>query len=109
MAKRKTLTQSQVIKVLAEKNEMTPKQVREFLQSMTETMLAEINPRSRVAPGVFIIPGIARVKTRKIPAKKARKGTNPFTGEEMMFKAKPARIAIKLLPVKKLKDAINGG
>jgi nucleoid DNA-binding protein len=38
------------------------------------------------------------------PATKARKGINPFTGEETMFKAKPARNVIKVRPLKKLKD-----
>ncbi len=37
---------------------------------------------------------------------KARKGTNPFTGEEMMFKAKPARKIVRARPVKAAKDAV---
>jgi hypothetical protein len=42
----------------------------------------------------------------KKPATKARKGTNPFTGEEMMFKAKPARKIVRARPVKAAKDAV---
>ena len=38
------------------------------------------------------------------PAIKARKGINPFTKEEQMFKAKPARKVIKVRPLKGLKD-----
>jgi nucleoid DNA-binding protein len=38
------------------------------------------------------------------PATKARKGINPFTKEEQMFKAKPARKVIKVRPLKALKD-----
>ena len=38
------------------------------------------------------------------PATKARKGINPFTKEEQMFKAKPARKVIKVRPLKNLKD-----
>ena len=41
---------------------------------------------------------------KKKPARKARKGINPFTGEETMFKAKPASIAVKVRPLKKLKE-----
>ena len=41
------------------------------------------------------------------PDKKARKGINPFTGEEQMFKAKPASIAVKVRPLKKLKEAAS--
>jgi nucleoid DNA-binding protein len=40
------------------------------------------------------------------PAVKARRGTNPFTGEEMMFKAKPARNVIKVGALKALKDMV---
>ena len=32
--------------------------------------------------------------------------TNPFTGEEMMFKAKPARKIVRARPVKAAKDAV---
>ena len=38
------------------------------------------------------------------PATKARKGINPFTGQEQMFKAKPARRVVKIRPLKSLKD-----
>ncbi|WP_211233719.1 HU family DNA-binding protein, partial [Zooshikella ganghwensis] len=37
-------------------------------------------------------------------AVRARKGVNPFTGEEMMFKAKPASMQVRIQPLKKLKD-----
>jgi nucleoid DNA-binding protein len=40
------------------------------------------------------------------PARKARMGVNPFTGEEMMFKAKPASKAVKVLALKGLKDMV---
>ena len=43
----------------------------------------------------------------KKPAVKARKGVNPFTGEEQMFKAKPASTAVKVRALKKLKDMAN--
>jgi nucleoid DNA-binding protein len=47
-----------------------------------------------------------KIKTIHKPASKARKGTNPFTGEEMMFKAKPARNVVKVLPLKNLKAMV---
>jgi hypothetical protein len=39
------------------------------------------------------------------PAVKAHKGINPFTKQEQMFKAKPARKVVKVRPLKGLKDA----
>jgi DNA-binding protein HU-beta len=56
--------------------------------------------------GVFLVPGFAKFVVIKKPATKARKGTNPFTGEEMMFKAKPARKIVRARPVKAAKDAV---
>ncbi|MEM7281726.1 MAG: HU family DNA-binding protein, partial [Pseudomonadota bacterium] len=52
------------------------------------------------------VPGLMKIKSVKKPATKARKGINPFTGEEMMFKAKPARKAVKVLPLKGLKEMV---
>jgi nucleoid DNA-binding protein len=45
-----------------------------------------------------------KVTTVKKPARKARKGINPFTGEATTFKAKPASIAVKVRPLKKMKE-----
>ena len=47
------------------------------------------------------------VKTVRKPATRARKGINPFTGEETMFKAKPARTVVKVLPLKAMKEMAN--
>jgi nucleoid DNA-binding protein len=55
---------------------------------------------------VFLVPGFAKFVVIKKPATKARKGTNPFTGEEMMFKAKPARKIVRARPVKAAKDSV---
>lgn len=52
----------------------------------------------------FTMPGLFKIKVNKKPATRARKGTNPFTGEEMMFKAKPARNIVKVQALKALKD-----
>jgi hypothetical protein len=38
------------------------------------------------------------------PATKERKGINPFTGQEQIFKAKPARNVVKIRPLKAMKD-----
>jgi len=55
--------------------------------------------------GEFTLPGIVRVAVQQVPAKKARKGIDPFTKEERVFKAKPASVKLKARFFKKLKDA----
>ena len=47
-----------------------------------------------------------KLTVKKKPARKARRGTNPFTGESMMFKAKPASKAVKVRALKALNDQI---
>ena len=53
-----------------------------------------------------MLPGILMITAVAVPAKKARKGINPFTGEETMFKAKPARNVVKVRALKGLKDMV---
>jgi hypothetical protein len=56
--------------------------------------------------GEFTLPGLLKIKTRKIPARKAKKNVpNPFRpGEFMDVAAKPATTRVKILPLKKVKD-----
>jgi nucleoid DNA-binding protein len=54
----------------------------------------------------FTVPGLMKVSVVRKPATKARKGINPFTKEEVMFKAKPARNVVKVRPMKGLKDLV---
>lgn len=57
-------------------------------------------------PGLFTIPGLVKIKVIKKPATKARSGINPFTGEDIVAKAKPARKVVKALALKGLKDMV---
>ena len=60
------------------------------------------SPKRSAAPRTVTAP----MRVVKKPAKKARMGVNPFTGEEMMFKAKPASKAVKVVALKGLKDMV---
>ncbi len=95
------MTKSQLIEQIATKNELAKKDVK----SVFET-LAEIGYKELKRNGMFVVPGFAKFVVIKKPATKARKGTNPFTGEAMTFKAKPARKIVRARPVKAAKDAV---
>ncbi len=56
------------------------------------------------APGSVPLGNLGRLKMRYKAASKARKGTNPFTGEPMTFKAKPATLQPRFTAAKALKD-----
>ena len=82
---------------------LTKKQVSSVLDELESLIERHIKKR---ATGQFILPGLMKIEVKRKPATKARKGINPFTGEEAMFKAKPARNVVKIRPLKKLKDMV---
>ena len=95
------MTKGQILTSLSDSTGLTKKQVGSVMDEMHELMERSIKKRSI---GEFTVPGMFKITTVKKPARKARKGINPFTGEETMFKAKPASIAVKIRPLKKLKE-----
>ncbi len=99
----KARTKSEVFGVIAESVDMTKKQVSAMFDELSGLIKRDLGKRG---PGVFTVPGLMKIKVVRKPATKARKGTNPFTGEEMMFKAKPARNVVKVLALKGLKSMV---
>jgi len=96
-------TKSEIIGDIADKTGLTRKDVSAVFDNLNALIKKNIGRRG---PGEFTVPGLLKVRVVKKPATKARKGINPFTGEEMVFKAKPARKAVKLTALKGLKDML---
>jgi nucleoid DNA-binding protein len=96
------LTKSALVAHLADAAKVAAKDVRALLAALEETIRASINKKG---PRTFVLPGVLKITAVAVPAKPARKGTNPFTGEPTTFKAKPATVKVKVRPMKKLKDA----
>ena len=92
---------TQILNQIAENTELSKKQVQSVLDELSDIIEGHVKKR---AVGEFVLPGLLKITTVKKPATKARKGINPFTGEETVFKAKPASIAVKVRPLKKLKE-----
>jgi nucleoid DNA-binding protein len=95
------MTKSQLIEQIATATELAKKDVKGVMES-----LATIGYKELKKNGAFVLPGFAKFVVVKKPATKARKGTNPFTGEPTTFKAKPARKIVRARPVKAAKDAV---
>jgi nucleoid DNA-binding protein len=95
------MTKSQLIEKIAAEADLAKKDVKGVLEALATTGYKELKKN-----GIFLVPGFAKFVVIKKPATKARKGTNPFTGEPMMFKAKPARKIVRARPVKAAKDAV---
>lgn len=92
---------TQILEEIASSTALTRKQVSSVIDSLADVIEAHLNKR---AVGEFVLPGLFKITTVRKPAVKARKGINPFTKEEVTFKAKPASTAVKVRPLKKLKD-----
>lgn len=97
----KPFTKSEFVSTIAEHTELNRKEITNVMNVISEIIAAHVKKRG---PAAFSWPGLFKMKTVTKPATKAREGTNPFTGEKMMFKAKPASRKVKILPLKQLKE-----
>lgn len=97
------LSKSGMIKALMDMTAMARKDVATVLENLNT--LIEMHVKSR-GPGKFVLPGVLKITVVKKAARPARKGINPFTGEETMFKAKPAHKVVKIKALKKLKEQV---
>ncbi|MBE8717951.1 HU family DNA-binding protein [Cellvibrio polysaccharolyticus] len=92
---------TQILNQIVESTELSRKQVQSVLDELSNIIEGHIKKKG---VGEFVLPGLLKITTVKKPATKARKGINPFTGEEVTFKAKPASTSVKVRPLKKLKE-----
>jgi DNA-binding protein HU-beta len=90
-----TMTKTELVRLLAEKQQLTNKQAAAFLEN-----LADIAVTQAKKTGVFVLPGLGRLKKVQ---RKARTGRNPQTGEPIQIKA---RTTAKFYVAKAAKDAI---
>ena len=100
-AKRPT-TKSETLSFIAEDTGFSKVEVGMVFDSLNKLVQRDL----KKGPGVYTVPGLMKIKVVRKPATRARKGVNPFTGEEMMVMAKPARNVIKILALKGLKDMV---
>ncbi len=98
----KARTKSQILTSISDRTALSKKQVSDVFEILSELIGHDL----KKGPGTFTVPGLMKVVVVRKPATKPRKGVNPFTGEEMMFKAKPARNVVRVRPLKGLKDKV---
>ena len=89
------MTQTQLVRALAEHGEVNNKVARAILDHLASTAIAEVKKN-----GVFVLPGIGRLVRVD---RKARTGRNPATGESIKI---PAKKVVKFRVAKAAKDAI---
>lgn len=99
----KTFTKSEILANIAILTGLPQKQVGGVIDALHHVIERHIK---KGGPGVFVLPGLLKLQVVHKPATKARKGINPFTGEETVFKAKPARNLVKVKALKRLKEMV---
>ena len=100
---KKAYTKSELLSTIVDRTGVAKKDVSSVMEALGDVIDAHVK---KGAIGQFTLPGLLKIKTVRKKATKARKGINPFNGEETVFKAKPARTVVKVLPLKKLKEMV---
>ncbi len=89
------MTKTQLVRHMAEKIGTNNKTAAAFLETLAETAIKETKKS-----GVFVLPGLGRLKKVQ---RKARMGRNPQTGEPIKIAAKTTA---KFYLAKAVKDSI---
>jgi nucleoid DNA-binding protein len=100
---KKAMTKTEIYSAIAERAGLSRKQVASVFEGLQGLIS---NSLGKKGAGIFTVPGLLKLKVVRKPATKEREGVNPFTGEKMIFKAKPARNVVKALPLKNLKQMV---
>ena len=102
--KASALSKSALLNAVVEASgeDISRRQVKAILDAMATIAYKELKRN-----GIFTVPGFAKFRVVKKPATKERQGKNPFTGEAMTFKAKPASKSVRARPIKAIKDALS--
>merc|ERR1719359_1229919 len=89
-AAKRSVSKSAILNTVAESAGVKKSEAQKVVDALIGVGHAELN-----AHGVFVLPGFAKFVVKKVKAKPARWGRNPFTGEEMKLKAKPASKTVR--------------
>jgi len=95
-------TKSQIVSAVAGATDLSKKQVSAVLEALGGQMKKALK-----SVGVFTLPGTCKMRVVKKAATKAREGVNPFTGEKMMIKAKPASKKVRIRALKNLNEMVG--
>ena len=97
----KPATKSEILSGIAKDTQLSRKQVTSVFDALSCQIKTAVGKKG---PGVFALPGLLKIMVIIKPATPKRKGINPFTKQEQIFQAKPARKVVKVRALKALKD-----
>ena len=100
---KKAMNKTEIFAALVEATGLTKQQVGGLFDELSKLIGKNLGT---AGPGVFALPGLLQIKVVRKAATEERKGINPFTKEEMVIKAKPAKNVVKITALKGLKDLV---
>ena len=102
-AAKKPMNKTEIITALVEATGLTKQQVGSLFDELAKLIGKSLG---NDGPGVFALAGLLQIKVVRKPATEEHMGINPFTKEEMLIKAKPAKNVVKVIALKGLKDLV---
>ncbi len=97
---KKAMNKTEIVTALAEATGLAKPQVAGLFEELAKLIGKNL---AEDGPGVFTVPDLLQIKVVRKPAVEEHQGINPFTKEEMIVKAKPAKNVVKVVPLKGLK------
>ncbi|MFM8271206.1 MAG: HU family DNA-binding protein [Gemmata sp.] len=103
-ASKKALTKSQLVTHIADKTELSKKQVEAVLTTIVDAVTEQLGSKG---PGKFVFPGLARMSLTPVKARPGgEKKINPLNGKEYETKPRPAFNKVNIRPIKAIKTAL---
>uniref|UniRef100_A0A7C2K3C9 DNA-binding protein n=1 Tax=Schlesneria paludicola TaxID=360056 RepID=A0A7C2K3C9_9PLAN len=100
----KPMTKSEIYTALAEATGLSRKDISKVFDELSNLVAKNLGKKG---PGVFSLPGLAKMRSIRKEATKATQKPNPFKpGEMMTVKAKPARTDVRIRALKTLKESL---
>ena len=99
----KPMSKTEIYSTLAERTGLSKRDVSNVFDELGKLVESNLGKKG---PRIFTVPGLMKITVQHKPATKERKGIDPFTKTEKVFKAKPARNVVKIRPLKGLKDMV---
>lgn len=96
-----SVTKTELVNEISEATSLSKAQVKLVFEALEKSVENALNNKESIT-----IPNLCKIYLHKKPARKAREGRNPATGETMMLKAKPAETVVKVKAIKNLKEMI---
>jgi|WetSurMetagenome_2_1015567.scaffolds.fasta_scaffold461809_1 nucleoid DNA-binding protein len=100
---KKPMNKTEILLALAEATGLSKQQVASVFEQLAKLIQKNL---ANDGPGVLMIPDLLQVKVARKPAVPEHMGVNPFTKQEMLMKAKPAKNVVKLVALKGLKSLV---